>query len=272
MIIEKWPAELLIIRHGQSASNVRKQLAQEARDRGETPESAWAFTHQRDMDSTLTSLGHQQALALGQYLGTKYPRTLEYNVKEKHLRELEPNVTAHPGVGMLEHIVFSPYTRTRQTMEDVVTGMGYRPPMTVEERIREIEFGLMDGLNREGVRLKYPDEAIRRERDGKYWYRPPGGESRPDVRLRIHSFLDTLNRDYVGQRVLIVCHSVVVLAFRSLLERWEEDKYMSIDQEDDVKNCGLTRYVRERSSGGKWKLVLQEYNTVAPEEACAINQ
>jgi broad specificity phosphatase PhoE len=257
--MEKWPLELLIVRHGQSEANVRKQLAAEARDRGETLESAWAFTHQRDMDTELTLIGNQQTFSLGQYLGGKYPTNDVYRANLK-----SGPAYPHTRYGMIETILMSPYVRTRQSTENIVRGLGYRPNIVVEERIREIEFGLMDGLNREGVRLKYPDEAARRDRDGKYWYRPPGGESRPDVRLRVHSVLDTLNRDYVGQRVLIVCHSVVVLAFRSLIERWGEDQYMRVDQEDDVKNAGLTRYLRDLKPSGTHKLVLAEYNFEAP--------
>lgn len=260
---EKWPTELLIIRHGQSEANVRKEWAKAVRNEGGTPESAWAFTHQRDMDTPLTELGRKQAFALGQLLGKQYPRTPIFNVNDKILQK-EEGIAAYPHTrfGMIEKVVLSPYLRTRQTTDLVIAGMGYSPIKIVEERIREIEFGLMDGLSREGVRLKYPDEAIRRERDGKYWYRPPGGENRPDVRLRVHSFLDTLNRDYVGKRVLVVCHSVVVLAFRSLIERWGEEEYMQVDKEDDCKNCGLCRYVRN----DKGKLELAEYNTVAPTD------
>jgi broad specificity phosphatase PhoE len=255
---EKWPRELLLARHGQSTTNVRKQLVADARERGETIESAWAFTHQRDMDAELTEIGEKQGVALGKYLAPRYPA--------RGVPTLSPAGDGNSANGGIEHIILSPYMRTRQTTECIVAGLGYRPNLVVEERVRELEFGLMDGLNREGVRLKYPDEAARRDRDGKYWYRPPGGENRPDVRLRVHSVLDTLNRDYVGSRVLIVCHSVVVLAFRSLIERWGEEQYMRVDQEDDVANCGLTRYTRTRN-GKKFKLILTEYNTVAPTPA-----
>lgn len=241
---EKWPLELLIVRHGQSAANVRKDAAKAAREAGESPPSAWAYVHDRDQDTPLTDLGVKQAAALGKYLSGKYRSGSPWS----------PNP--------LDVIVMSPYVRTRQTTQHILSGLGYKPHVVVDERVREIEFGIMDGLTREGVRLKYPDEAIRRDRDGKYWYRPPGGESRPDVRLRCHSFIDTINRDYVGTRMLIVCHSVVVLAFRSLLERWGEDEYIQVDREDDVANCGLTRYAR--SGTGKLKLV--EYNTVIPVE------
>lgn len=232
----KWPSELLIIRHGQSLANIRKDAAKTARASGQEPESAWALQHERDQDTPLSDLGVLQARALGQHLKNQYYQKLDY-------------------------ILMSPYVRTRQTTEHVISGMEYQPQVVVEERVREIEFGIFDGFTREGVALRYPEESKRRERDGKYWYRPPGGESRPDIRLRCHSVLGTISREYAGKKLLVVCHSVVVLALRSLLERWGEAEYMQVDREDDVKNCGLTRYEFNPASG---KLELREYNTVAP--------
>jgi broad specificity phosphatase PhoE len=229
MMIEKWPEELLLVRHGQSEANVRKEAA-----KAHGLEPSWTGVL-RDQDSPLTALGRQQALAVGEELSRRYHRLIK----------------------PLDYIICSPYVRTKQTTGAIIEGLGYKPNHVIEERVREIEFGIMDGIDRKRFRELFPSEADRRERDGKYYYRPPGGENRPDVRLRVHSVLDTLNRDYVGSRVLIVCHSVVVLAFRSLLERWEEDAYLQVDKEDDVKNCGLTVYRRVENR----KLVLQEYNT-----------
>jgi broad specificity phosphatase PhoE len=251
MSMEKWPQELLLVRHGQSEANVRKETA-----RAQGKEPAWTDI-QRDQDTPLTPLGNSQAIALGKHLRSLYPPAME---------------GWYPSSGVegwykapLDYIIMSPYVRTRQTTARILEGMDYpahAQPLrvVVEERIREIEFGIMDGIDRQRFRELFPSEAARRDRDGKYWFRPPGGENRPDVRLRVHSILDTLNRDYVGSRVLVVCHSVVVLAFRSLLERWDEAEYLMVDKEDDVKNCGLTRYIRE--DGRRLKLV--EYNTVIP--------
>jgi broad specificity phosphatase PhoE len=131
----------------------------------------------------------------------------------------------------------------------------------MEERIREIEFGILDGLTSEGIQATFPQEAERRKREGKYWYRPAGGESRPDVALRVQSFLGTLTRDYRKKSVLVVCHSVVVLIFRRLLERWNEDEYLKIDREQDVLNCSMTAYRYDAKMG---KLVLDYYNKVSP--------
>ena len=231
---EKWPQLLRIARHGYTFANERKDKAKQA---GQEP--SWT-DQERDQDTRLVPLGHEQAYDLGVMIGLS--------------NDPLPDV-----------IITSPFLRAKQTTMDVILGIqqihpGYQPKIVVEERIREIEFGIMDGIDRATFRKLFPSEAARRERDGKYYYRPPGGENRPDVRLRVHQVLDTLNRDYVGMNVLIICHSVVVLAFRSLIERWEEADYLQVDKEDDVKNCGLTIYDRIENR----KLVLREYNTVAP--------
>jgi hypothetical protein len=54
-------------------------------------------------------------------------------------------------------------------------------------------------------------------------------------------------------------HSVVVLIFRRLLERWGETDYLKVDREADVLNCFLTVYDYDR---GKKKLVLKGFNTI----------
>jgi broad specificity phosphatase PhoE len=239
---QKWPRELMIIRHGQSTRNVKKDAAKAI---GSTADYSEGL---RDEDTPLTAVGISQAEQTGIVLGggSFYPGGTDMAI---------------------DTVIVSPYVRTRQTANRLVHGLGYQPKMVIEERVREIEFGIFDGLTPDGMAAKFPEEVARRKRQGKYWYRPPGGESRPDVRLRVHSFLDTLRRDYSGQRVVIICHSGVVLAFRSLLERWGEDEYMAVDKENDVKNCGITRYAYtlETIPGfmeNQMKFRLQEYNTV----------
>lgn len=222
---QKWPNLLVIVRHGQSERNVAKEQARAGNS------SVWA-SGVRDVDTPLTSLGVQQAITTGQFLHDRY----NFDV-----------------------IFSSPYMRTLQTSQHIAEQLAAVPRIILEERIREIEFGILDGLTHQGIRERYPEEWDRREREGKYWYRPPGGESRPDVALRVHSFLGTLTRDYRQKNVLVVCHSVVVLIFRRLLERWDEAKYMEVESEDDVLNCSLTTY---RYDGEARRLNLDGYNSI----------
>src|SRR5690242_918904 len=119
----KWPSELLIVRHGQSAANLRKDAAKAAREAGESPPSAWAYVHDRDQDTPLTELGIGQALALGKHLGSRY-----------RFPTAEPSGNPNP----LDVIIMSPYVRTRQTTEHILSGLGYKPNVVVDERVREI--------------------------------------------------------------------------------------------------------------------------------------
>lgn len=241
MSSKKWPEELILIRHGRSERNDKKEKAREMKALHHVELPVWC-DGSRDQDTPLTVEGYRQAQQVGIELGRRYSTDNKIDV-----------------------FLVSPYIRTRQTTKSILDNLGYPVKQVTEERVREIEFGILDGLTPEGIRAKYPEEIERRKKEGKYWYRPPGGESRPDVRLRCHSVLDTLVRDYSDQRVVIVCHSVVVLAMRSLLERWDEEQYMQVDKEDDVKNCGITRYAYQpvlTKPELKYKFMIQEYNTV----------
>jgi broad specificity phosphatase PhoE len=107
---------------------------------------------------------------------------------------------------------------------------------------------------------------------GKFYFRPPGGESWCDVILRLRSVLDTLSLHHSepGSRVLIVAHQVIVLCLRYLLEGMTEQEILAIDHAGDVANCGVTEYALEPAhtphddNGGKLRLVT--YNFVAPLE------
>jgi len=72
----------------------------------------------------------------------------------------------------------------------------------------------------------------------------------------------TLNRDCRGESVLVVCHSVVVLLFRRLLERLSETEILAIDKAEDVANCSITHYAFDANVGANGKLVLRQFNVV----------
>lgn len=231
IVREKWPTNLFLIRHGQSERNIAKAAAKAS---GQKFSYADAI---RDQDTPLTSLGKLQSLSAGEGL-----RQCGYKVDITYV---------------------SPYLRAVQSADMFSRGLGFPPNMkgVVDERIRELEFGILDGLTPDGIAAKYPEEIARRTKEGKYWYRPPGGENRPDVNLRIHSFLGTLTRSARGKNVAVICHSVVVMCFRHLLERWGETDYLKVDAEDDVRNGSVTRY---QSVGNK--LHLRNFNHIFYEE------
>jgi broad specificity phosphatase PhoE len=231
---QKWPQRLWIVRHGQSAGNV-------ARDVAEAASLPVIDIAERDMDVPLSSLGHEQSQALGQWFAAQ-------------VHDEQPDV-----------VLCSPYRRARQTANAVLQAMGHDPSLArVDERLREKEFGILDRLTRHGIRAKFPELAAQRAHVGKFYFRPPGGESWCDVILRLRSVLDTMTREHNGQRVLIVAHQVIVVCLRYLFERMDETQILDVDHQGDVPNCGVTSYVFDPRAGRRGKLVLERVNFLAP--------
>jgi 2,3-bisphosphoglycerate-dependent phosphoglycerate mutase len=142
--------------------------------------------------------------------------------------------------------------------------------LIVDERFREKEFGILDRLTAVGVKDQYPEQAEFRRLLGKFYHRPPGGESWCDVILRLRSATEMISREYCGQRVLIVCHAVVVLCMRYILEHMTEAELLAVDKKAEIANCAVTLYDHDPSLGPRGALRLKLYNFAAPlEEAGA---
>lgn len=203
----------------------------------------------RDIDVPLSELGQRQAIALGRWVGA-LPT------------DRRPNI-----------VLTSPYLRARHTAGLIAKTAGMREDsysLIVDERLREKEFGILDRLTAVGIRDQYPDQAEFRRLLGKFYHRPPGGESWCDVILRLRSATEMISREYCGQRVLIVCHAVVVLCMRYILEHLTESELLAIDKKSEIANCSVTLYEHDESLGPRGNLRLKLFNFVAPlEEAGA---
>jgi len=235
---QKWPQEIWLVRHGQSAGNV-------ARDAAEAAAGHLIDIAERDVDVPLSGLGVEQSHALGAWFSTLPEGS-------------RPNVVLH-----------SPYVRAAETARIIIEQMG-APPMLaiqVDERVREKEFGILDRLTTLGINHKYPELYEQRQHVGKFYFRPPGGESWCDVILRLRSVLDTITREFCGERVLIVGHQVTVNCFRYLFERLDEARILAFDRASDVPNCSVTSYAFNPALGKHGKLELKLTNFVAPLEA-----
>ena len=212
--IQHWPKRLWLVRHGQSQGNI-------ARDGAEEAGLSVIDLDLRDVDVPLSELGHAQAEATGRWFA------------------------ALPESERPEVLLSSPYIRARQTAEAICAAGGLAggaKPTVLDERLREREFGIFDGLTGRGIREQFPREAAHRRKMGKFYHRPPGGESWADVILRLRSALNTINLQYADKRVLIVCHQVVVFCLRYILEELTEEQIMAIDRQAEILNCGISAY------------------------------
>jgi broad specificity phosphatase PhoE len=219
-----WPNRLFIVRHGQSAGNV-------ASDAAETGGLPRIELQSRDADTPLSALGERQSQALAHWFGE-----MEYRPKV---------------------FLTSPFLRSRQTMRSIATALGRTMArVQADERLREKEFGILDRYTKHGIAATFPELAAQRARVGKFYFRPPGGESWCDVILRLRSVVEELRRDYVGESVVIVSHKVVVNCFRYLLEQLDERTLLAVDREADVPNCGVTEFgFTEGEHGKRFRLI-----------------
>jgi len=140
-------------------------------------------------------------------------------------------------------------------------------PTILDERLREREFGVFDGLTTLGIREKFPEEASHRTKMGKFYHRPPGGESWADVILRLRSMLNTINLQYADKRVLVVAHQVVVLCMRYILEELTEAQILAIDKQAEILNCGICAFDFEPNEQSLCVPTLALWNHGAPLEA-----
>ena len=230
-----WPERLFVLRHGESAGNVASARA----EREGLPLIELGVT--RELDVPLSALGQRQARAVGDWL-SRLPED------------------QRPTAAMV-----SPYARTRQTAALALERLpGVRP--VIDERLREREFGILNRLTRHGIQAKHPELVELRGTLGKMYFRPPGGESWCDVALRLRSVLDTIKLEHREGRLLIVCHQVLVLLFRYLLEGLSEEQVLAIDSGGEIANCSITEFGFDPAVPPAGALRLLRFNHVAPIE------
>ncbi|WP_194397576.1 histidine phosphatase family protein [Microbacterium atlanticum] len=210
--------ELWLVRHGESIGNV-------AATRAEIEGLEVIPLDERDADVPLSDTGRDQAAALGGWL-------------QGHR-------------GSVDAFWVSPYRRARETLEIALEASGGDGAVVVDERLRDRELGILDLLTRTGVVRRHPEEMARRKHLGKFYHRPPGGESWADVALRLRSFL----REALagpGERVVLVAHDAVVMLLLYVLRGLREDELLAFADDHTVLNASVTHLVRGADG---WELI-----------------
>jgi probable phosphoglycerate mutase len=90
--------------------------------------------------------------------------------------------------------VSSPMGRTRETMEIVRRAAGLDPSgYRIEEGLRELSFGRLEGLTYEEMEIQEPALYLRLKQD-KWTFEPPGGESYVALAERVAAAIATIRR------------------------------------------------------------------------------
>jgi broad specificity phosphatase PhoE len=211
--------ELWLVRHGESIGNI-------AATRAEIEGLDVIPLDVRDADVPLSDTGQEQAAALGAWLADHRDGIDLYWV--------------------------SPYARARETLAIALGDAAAGRTVFVDERLRDRELGILDLLTRQGVARLHPEEFSRRRHLGKFYHRPPGGESWADVALRLRSFLrEALESG--PETAMLVVHDAVVMLLLYILLPLREDELLSFADDHTVLNASITHLVRADAG---WELAV----------------
>lgn len=227
------PALLVIVRHAESARNQAKMgntyFADDAARR--------VVRGTPDHLIELTPAGHKQAEETGLAIREQF--------------------------GVFDYVYTSGYARTDQTADGILSAYPVEEREVMRRRmnifIRERDPGFSYDMTQDEAEAAFPWLNEYWRTFGGFMGRPPGGESLADVVARVHTFLDTLFRDRVGQKVMVVTHGGTIRCLRFALERWNYARAEGWPPGQAPANCGVTVY--RRSDDGE-RLVLEDYNRV----------
>ena len=227
------PAQLILIRHAESARNKVKKGTTYFADE----EARKTVSGIPDHKIPLNPDGVIQSEKTGVYLRERFGR---------------PDYFYHSG-----------YLRTMQTLDGILKAFSIMEKSKINVRmnqfIRERDPGYAYDMTTEEAEAAFPWLHDHWDTFGGFFARPPGGESLSDVSGRVYTFLNTLFRDRVGMRVWAVLHGGTLRAVRFILERWTYDQALKWSAGQSPENCGITVYNFDHN---RQRLVLQEYNTV----------
>lgn len=147
----------------------------------------------------------------------------------------------------------SPMMRARRTAE---IAFGDRYPITVDDRLAEMDFGDLDGAHMPTVKAEMPELA------DAIWVHPENyvplgdGETYPQVMERAQDFLNHIAAQYSGYagrdepdvNIAAVSHSVMLHSFWTVIEELPVKLFRG---RAPVKQCSITHAVYD----GRWHLV-----------------
>lgn len=204
--LDKRRIKLFLVRHAESDANVDPML----------------HTHLSDHSIPLSDTGVQQADAVARFLSSC-------------LQDSTPLRT---------RIITSPYKRARDTSARIIAACsGLVGDECENVLLGEQQFGLFEGLPVQSIAQTFPVECRYFEKaiasGGRFWARPPLGESRFDVCARVAQVIDRIVMDehYANvNTVVVVSHGTTL---RALAMMWLDRCFEWFEQEPNPANCSV---------------------------------
>jgi broad specificity phosphatase PhoE len=227
------PLRIVLVRHGESERNALKgdQIFYPPTKAGEQLSAV------PSENMPLSKHGWEQARATGKALRARY--------------------------GAFDHIYHSGMHRVHETTEGILESYTdeerIQMPLSHNLRIRERDPGYTYGMTAEEANAAFPWLQHHFAVVGKFFGRPPGGESVADVTLRVGPFFKKINAENAGESLLIVTHGGVISSFRYYIEGWNYQQARELVGETSSACCGVTVFKYDEAKDG---LALREHNSI----------
>lgn len=228
------PSLLVLARHGQSQRNVARRGNAYFPD----DDSRRGLRGEPDQLTPLTEDGVRQAIRVGVDVRSRF--------------------------GAFDYLYHSGYRRASQTAELMMEALSPEERNRLQVRhnlfLREREPGFTYDMTTTEAEAAFPWLQEHWDTFGRFFARPPGGESLADVAQRVYLFLGMLFRDRANARVLVVSHGGTMRMFRYLLERWSYEDVVQRWSTEPVANCAVIAYRFDPNVG---RLVLEDTASLA---------
>jgi broad specificity phosphatase PhoE len=144
------------------------------------------------------------------------------------------------------HAIYSSHLRrARQTAERI--SQRHRLPVLIEENVRELDHGELEGLTFNEIKASYAD-FLSCWRSTPAEICVPGGEGLAEVAQRAWNSLNQIvQRHSETERILIVSHNFPILGIVCRITRTHLNEYRTFH----VDPCGITRL---EYKGGEWDI------------------
>ena len=213
---------LFLVRHAVSEANLDKEIN----------------ARYPDSKVNLAPEGHAQAASAGNFLAM-------------HLKQSTPSFV---------RVFSSPYERTRQTAKHIMDKLqeaGLAGDYREEVALREMSFGLFDGIADDELATRFPLEQAHYQKhvdfEGEFYAPMPMGESRVQVADRVKGMFGTIKRDHAKgiEDFVIVSHGI---ALRAFIMQWMHFTPEWYEAEKNPANASISLIETNEHGSPRYKL------------------
>jgi len=229
------PIDLVLVRHGESESN----LANSRDRRGDESLMTNEHRSRHTSEYRLTDKGIKQAQAAGKWLRNNFEGQFDFYLTSDFARAKE--TAAHLNLPNAEWEI-DPYLVERNHGE--FDGLSNTE--------KEVLFG-----------KDYRDRFIH-----NFYRRPPNGESRLDLSLRWDRVMSSLSQRHSEHRVIIVAHQTIIESGLIRRLHWTVEDFHNWkkkrDPKTDINNCQVIHFTRRNPDSGQVINSIRWWRTVCP--------